>query len=141
MIRASGDARGSEQARVGGGVLDDFGAAVLARAVADSPGRSTLAVVAIVLAVSRPCGCRARALASPPLMVSLFLALLKRVRMLCAPDQRMCSTRAMRRPLSLACCAIRMVIVLQNASTHTVFQRALAEDYIPFIGDRGIREA
>ena len=131
-----GDAGGSEQARIGRGVLDDRrgrAGAAAAAALADERWRS-----------SRSC------LAWPPSWLSGSRTGLAAVGVsLDVRAHRSHPQLARRRGRALdlrrvamagagaIVLAVAMVIVLQNASTHTIVARGTL-GYLPFIGDRGI---
>lgn len=72
--------------------------------------------------------------------VSLVFALIEGIRSWRAGRSRLDPRQVMRAGAGATVLAIAMVIVLQNASTHTIVARGTL-GYLPFIGDRGIVES
>ena len=134
MIRASGTL--ADPNKLGSVVAFwTIGSVLLARRL-PKPWPQRLAVVAIVLGVAAEwlSGSRTGLAA---LGVSLVFALIEAIR-----GWRVVASRLDPRDVKMAgagaiVLAVAMVIVLQNASTHTIVARGTL-GYLPFIGDRGI---
>jgi O-antigen ligase len=115
-----------------------IGSVVLARRL-PKPWPMTLAVVAIVLGVAAVwlSGSRTGLAA---LTVSVVLALIEAIRSWRAGHSQLDLRRVALAGAGLIAVALALVLVLQNASTHTVIARGVL-GYVPFIGDRGIRQS